>query len=706
MIPQRMSYLLSFVALLLLNISFANTLNSPSWETGGKHLLLIGEPTALYEQFGAKHLKISTSWDLTAQSISSINAEVLAANALFIDESQLNQPDDLKKHPYIQAAIEYAKPIIVQNASSEAISSIAGAGFDAPVVIVKPLDRQNTHLTVLHAEKEGDMPTLKQIQEALDMPSSKNALTGDVTLPGYAQKRVRVSIPLSDIQLSPYVKHSGESSLSNQNKQVAQMDIGLQITIYAFEEGKYARITSTGNGFTMGTLIRDDSKFKGIYLDQAQVAIQAINNSNSIIYKTAPQNADPTFTINTTTSFGIASGPKGIPIPTFNHTQTRSVTMKDFKVVNSSNKSLAIWNYAMQLTADGHDYSKPADLIIHDGNWGIRQIPEWALNMPIDFETIVRVPAGNLETIKYSFHRSFRGASVHRYYEFPDETFKAATNNYSRIDNFSLDFSSIQAFDEAQPIGHTPQFNNYGDITTDNISGWYYPSIEVNGWAPNAISYQNAANNKITSTPTNMGDSSWTRMDIDLDGALYAIDKKGVLSQVELDKSNNGLRISSSKKLEGKTKVLDVAAGPDDDVYYSTAKGIMMIDDQGKRDTIAKSSKYNRLAVSSSGAIYAIRAGTGDKTIHEYNPDKKEWSSTGETAIDITTAGQYVIAVQSIGAIIVYDPQTRKWNKVNSMDDEITKYKEEIVGIDAGGSGSDFVYVATKNTVYRIFYRR
>ena len=706
MTPQRMSYLLSFAALLLLNISFANTFNSPSWETGGKHLLLIGEPTALYEQFGAKHLKISTSWDLTPQSISSINAEVLAANALFIDESQLNKPDDLKKHPYIQAAIEYAKPIIVQNASSEAISSIAGAGFDAPVVIVKPLDRQTTHLTVLYAKKEGDMPTLKQIQEALDMPSSQNALTEDVTLPGYAQKRVRVSIPLSDIQLSPYVKHSGESSLSNQNNQVAQMDIGLQITIYAFEEGKYAKITSTGNGFTMGTLIRDDSKFKGIYLDQAQVAIQAINNSNSIIYKTAPQNADPTFTINTTTSFGITSGPKGVPIPTFNHTQTRSVTMKDFKVVNSSGKSLAIWNYAMQLTADGHDYSKPADLIIHDGNWGIRQVPEWALNMPIDFETIVRVPAGNLETIKYSFHRSFRGASVHRYYEFPDETYKAATKNYSRIDNFSLDFSSIQAFDEAQPLGHTPQFNDYGDITTDNISGWYYPSVETNGWAPNAISYQNAANNKISSTVPKFGDQSWTRMDIDLDGALYAIDKKGILSQVELDKSNNRLRISSSKKLEGKTKVLDVAAGPDDDVYYSTAKGIMTIDDQGKRDTIAKSSKYNRLAVSSSGVIYAIRAGTGDKTIHEYDPDKKEWSNTGETAIDITTAGQYVIAVQSIGDIIVYDPQTRKWNKANSMDDEITKYKEEIIGIDAGGSGSDFVYVATKNTVYRIFYRR
>jgi hypothetical protein len=713
--PRNLFFNVLLASLFILNTSLANSLNSTSWDEGGKKLLLIGESTAFYEEFMDRHISINqlfipTSSLIFNKSRGMIEAEVLTADALFLDESQLESTKDFAEHPYIKAALKYTKPIVVQNATAAGISSVAGVGFSAPIVIIHPIDKKNTQLSVIHAKEEGVMPTLEEIQKEID--KAQVAIAQDESImPSFARKRVNVNINLP-VDKSAYIGNNckDEKPLEYTNKfQNIQLNVGLEIFIYAFNSAKYVKVKSSGTGINIGPFIRDDSKFKGFYVDQAQFTIST-NNSNLTIVEHAPENSNEGEVVKTTTSFGIASGPKGFPIPTFDNTNRKTKTLKNFGIVSNPTKRQASWTYNMQTTQNGDTYNgDPVNLVKRFLGGlqatGIKKLPLWASsNMPVEFETIGKVPAGYLGTVNFSFFRTYRTSAIHIYSHGTEEYYcpRQVTNPYT--DNFSIDFSTIQAFDEAQPVlSNLDSKYQYTDITTNSIKGWYTPQKLIKGWAPSIIKYTNFADDK---SYTSSGLKNWTRTDISLDGDLYAIDDEGSLYQLKYELIKNSLQLLSTVKLDtSTTKVIDVAAGPDLNIYYTTKKGIISIDESSKQDTVSNSLNYNRLAVTASGNIYATRIGNGDKSVHEFNLETGKWKSTGETAIDITTAGNYVIGIKSDGAVILYDPNTKEWSTVNSMNDEVQKYKEKIVAIDAGGSGTDFVFVATTNKVFRIYYR-
>ncbi|MCB0643490.1 MAG: hypothetical protein KDC44_17700, partial [Phaeodactylibacter sp.] len=325
-------------ALVLIGLAasgFTSTSTTTSWKTGGKNVMILGEATPLALDFSSPHelLRLPTE----AAFATTIEDRIRRADVLFMDECQFADAAAFAAHPFVQAAAKVGTPIVLENASADAVSGVVGAGFGGAVVVLQTVNETTAQLTIIQDEEHLEAQIRKALVKA-DAFRLKHAAMpvgdGDI-LPNYSKRTIYADIASPAINFQRKLCQD-EETLHNAQSQSGQLDVGVKIDLYAFMEAKIAVFSATGSGIYAGQhLIRNDDQFRGIFIDSAYFQL-AHNGPELQFTHTAPINAMASETVNTQTSFGITSGPKGIPIPTFNKTTTITQTLDAFGVFNRS----------------------------------------------------------------------------------------------------------------------------------------------------------------------------------------------------------------------------------------------------------------------------------------------------------------------------------------------------------------------------------
>ncbi len=412
----------------------------------------------------------------SADSSSRLAAE---ADIAVVDGEALRQNDG-DEHHVLATALALGLPIVMEKASADATAAIAGVGVDADAVVIRPaMDVDGMEIVVLDTsgtiEMSSDMASSEPTGDTgpQEIASAETGLDSRIVAPESVETQVleilsempemapaatAFATPAGEVDDKTW-QHTSKITLpvykynySNPSgQQTLFIKVDFKVSLYATSEHKYMVVELMGTGFSAGSMVED--------LDYARRAFQGVLGvrfgpgfyyRDFVIEELNPknQNHDGSWSVTTGFEVGISasssvSDPFGLSVSaSYNRSQTTSMTLQDFDIVNQSNDLTADFVYRLAMV-DGHPYKQWEDLIDKTGlKWKLRNVPILAKKLLTPrCEVVWRCPADFNQRI-------VMGVSLEQYvcrtYRGTDDKWHYIPSPHKREFTFEVDFGTVQ----------------------------------------------------------------------------------------------------------------------------------------------------------------------------------------------------------------------------------------------------------------------
>ena len=461
-----------------------------------------------------------------SQLVKTINAGILQSKTDKSPEPdlQLAQEADLaivdgksimdgneEEHGILISALESGLPVIMKNATSEAMTAFVGVGMDAETVILQKMGKGmqveaidlgelESRLAEVEASKAPDKPKASSLSTggSSGSVSTKDTLTtatvssleagSPVVSPSSFDMGVSSSAPSASSVIPPSPFSGERSDLPDgayhayHVQQVfrttswsdgttgpilmnpgSMINIGYFIELFAtdFPRQKYVQITTVGTGFSLGIAQNHSLTNRGWYLDYARNVFGPLNPQDGFLERLAPETENTSANITSSTGFGVGvqknlgfDGLKltgGIGVSAnWDWSRSASVDLPDFEVQSVTDNNLASWSYFLRKTFEGDIYNDWKSLI--DGKH-LRGLPVMSYtSIPIHHQAVWRFAPDDDRIISMRFYVA---AKIWHIYKNGD-LWTGNSGSLERHDKYDIDLSSITH--ERPPIFPKPEF--------------------------------------------------------------------------------------------------------------------------------------------------------------------------------------------------------------------------------------------------------
>ena len=323
-----------------------------------------------------------------------------------------------EEHGVLISALESGLPIIMKNATSEAMTSFVGVGMDAETVILRKMGKGmqveaidsgelESRLAEVEASKASDKPKASSLSTGGSSGSvgTKDTLTtatvsslesgSPVVSPSSFDMGVSSSAPSASSVIPPSPFSGERSDLPDgayhayHIQQVIRttkwsngttgpilmnpgsiINIGYFIELFAtdFPRQKYVQITTVGTGFSLGIAQNNSPTNRGWYLDYARNVFGPQNPQDGFLERLAPETENTSANITSSTGFGVGvqknlgfdglklTGGVGVSA-NWDWSRSASIDIPDFEVHSVTDNNLASWQYYLRKTYGGDFYN-------------------------------------------------------------------------------------------------------------------------------------------------------------------------------------------------------------------------------------------------------------------------------------------------------------------------------------------------------------
>lgn len=415
------------------------------------------------------------------------------------------------EHGVLISALESGLPIIMKNATSEAMTAFVGVGTDAETVLLRKMGKS----TQVEAIDSGELESRLAEIEASKAPNKSTAsfLSTRGSSESVVSKDIQTTATVSSLESgSPVVSPSsfdmGVSSSAlpassvmapspfsgerpdlpdgayrafyvQQVYRTVKWDNGTEgpiminpgstvnicyfIELFAtdFPRQKYVQITTAGTGFSLGIAQSLSVTDRGWYLEYAHNAFGPDNPGDGLLEKIAPESENTSASVTSSTGFSVGvqknlgfDGLKltgGIGVSTnWDWSRSASIDIPDFEVRSIAYNNQARWEYHLRKTYEGEIYNDWESLI--DGDQ-LRLPPVMAYSsIPTHHQAVWRFSPDENRSIPLSFYTSTRVLRVYR----NGDHWTGSSGEVKRWAPYNIDLSAVTH--ERPPIFPKPEF--------------------------------------------------------------------------------------------------------------------------------------------------------------------------------------------------------------------------------------------------------
>jgi len=165
--------------------------------------------------------------------------------------------------------------------------------------------------------------------------------------------------------------------------QSASIDVRFFAELYIVEDlhSKVIRLSTLGNGFSPGTLRKNEWRERGVFQDTCSIAFGPTGKHPLRMGGNSPENQNNVAKYNSATSFQVSGkggtskkdGGSGELGGSYSVNNEVSTELKDFQVLNESGSEIVKWSWALTQMGDGNSqytypYNGPSSLVTFIGN--------------------------------------------------------------------------------------------------------------------------------------------------------------------------------------------------------------------------------------------------------------------------------------------------------------------------------------------------
>ncbi len=521
-----------------------------------QELLLVGDPTQpLPAALSQQYTIISLGRVATNQLDSYLQERLVGVDLVVIDhahaDGQSPQMDYL-----LALATGLGRPVLLQNASGDAMAAAVGMGVDGATVLITP--GANTDIAIL----EGDASAMAQTVAA----KLETSGAGAVVPKGIS--RGGCSVDGTGLPVSTCITFTIDTPVKRRTLaggQVAEIDLDYEAVLLASNEGqKWLRIRTTNTGFNSGTPHKNGKYDRGFFQDYTRVKITPRGGNNGLdLAAYEPKTVSTQGLYVTSTSWGFnlgASQDKGVSAGIgFNVGQSSRQDLKGFQIYDRTSGSAASPDWRMHMEAKlgedcsggpyAYDFGDPYDLI--SGSFSSQFDPRLdcppnraRATLPAAYEAIWRVDNSFEGSVAFDFHayqrlrRTWRSGYYFLVAEWSTQT-ADQSSNYS----VTFDFGQVTPFQ--------------ADFDQDGISDAQEQQLDDTGAPTDADGYPDTDGDGVADYKDQDSDGDGIR---DADEGAADLDGDGLGNYRDLDSDGDG--DSDSDELTGGGDPFDPDVGP------------------------------------------------------------------------------------------------------------------------------------------------
>ena len=432
------------------------------------------------------------------------------ADLAIVDGKSIMEGNE-EEHGVLISALESGLPVIMKNATSEAMTAFVGVGMDAETVILQKMGKGmqveaidsgelESRLAEVEASKAPDKPKASSLStggssgsvstkdtlttatvsslesdspvvspSSFDIEVSSSALSASSIMPPSPFSGERPDLPEGAYRAF-YVKQVYQSALweGGTKKPIflnpgSNINIGYFIELFAtdFPRQKYVQITTTGTGFSLGIAQSLSFTDRGWYMEYAHNGFGPDNPEDGLLEKMAPESKNTSANITSSTGFSVGvqenlgfDGLKltgGIGVSAnWDWSRSTSIDIPDFEVRSNPYNNQARWEYHLRKTYNGDLYNTWESLMNGDS---LKSLPVMSYtSVPIHHQAVWRFGPDDNRTIPLSFYTFTRILRVFR----NGDHWTGSSADIKRHAPYNIDLSTVTH--ERPPIFPKPEF--------------------------------------------------------------------------------------------------------------------------------------------------------------------------------------------------------------------------------------------------------